>query len=157
MQVQSICRKLAMDTGKVKIVLNALRDELDARRAATAQGTAGSADDAAVLPASAASGMHDNREDTNAQSQRRRAQRVPATDEPGVLVHLSSDALAAPESSASPRAPKPSARERLINRPIPDIVVPFRVSDEPLVPIAPYLAIAVIAAAAMLGLLVLVF
>jgi hypothetical protein len=146
-----------MDAGKVKMVLNALRDELGARRAAAAQGTAGSADDAAVLPASAVTGAHLNREDRNAQSQPRGARRMPANDESGVLVHLSGDAPAASDSHATLGSPKVSAGEQLGNRPISEVVVPFRISDEPLVPVAPYLAIAVIAAAAVLGLVVLVF
>jgi hypothetical protein len=145
-----------MDAGKVKIVLNALRQEVHARRAA-AQGTAGSADDAAVLPASAARGVHLKHEDTDAHTPRRHARRIGAAEESGVLVHLSSDTLAASDPHPPLRSPKSSAHEQLVNRPIPDIVVPFRISDEPLVPIAPYVAIAVIAAAAVVGLTVLVF
>jgi hypothetical protein len=97
-----------MDTGKVKIVLNALRDELQARRATAAKRTAGSADDAPVLPASAL-----------------------------------------PGETSSP--------VELANTSIAEVAVPFRMSDEPLVTIAPYVAIAVLAGVVLLGLMLLVF
>jgi hypothetical protein len=146
-----------MDAGKVKIVLNALREELDARRAAAGQTAAGSADDAPVLPASASGGAHLNREHQNANKRRERAQRAAAAiNGPGVLVHLSDNAHAAANSSAGAPAPDLARTAELANRPIPEVVVPFRVSDEPLVPIAPYLAIAVLAAAAAAGVVVLV-
>jgi hypothetical protein len=74
-----------------------------------------------------------------------------------VLVHLSGEAPSAVDPYVSPRSPQASAREQLVDRPITDVVVPFRVSDEPLVPVAPYLAIAVIAGAALLGLIFLFF
>jgi hypothetical protein len=135
-----------MDVGKAKIVLNALREELHARRAAGAQRTAGSADDAAIRPVSSTGDAHLNHEERNANKERRRAQRT--ATRAGVLVHLSDTALGAADSSASPMALERNPAVERGSHPIPDVVVPFRVSDEPLVRISPNLVIALLVAAA---------
>ena len=147
-----------MNAGKVKIVLNALHDELQARRAAAAKRTAGSADDAPVLPASPSGGAHLNPEDENSNEQRQRAQRIAASARyPGVVVQLSNGAPAAPHTSASTLPGETSSAVELANTSIAEVAVPFRMSDEPLVTIAPYVAIAVLAGVVLLGLMLLVF
>lgn len=144
-----------MDAGKVKVVLNELREELHSRRAA-ANPAAGSSDDAPVLPASASGRAHLNREDQSPNMQRHRAYRAAAIDRPGVLVHLSENAHAAAHASDGAPTSVLARRVEVANERIPEVVVPFRVSDEPLVPLAPYLAIAVLAAAAAAGVVLLV-
>ena len=138
-----------MDAGKVKVVLNALREELQARRSTETQAVAGAADDGAVLPAQGAGGLEPDSGRGGGSDPRRPAQPAPT----GVLVDLSSDALASSQgprqlrTAATAEEPENAAAE-LSQRPIPELVVPFFVPQEPFVVIAPYLVRAVLAAAA---------
>jgi hypothetical protein len=137
-----------METGKVKVVLNALRDELQARRATGAQPVATAADDGAIRPASSSGFDADGRHSSGTE---RRKPMAAAAD--GVLVELSSDALGSatepelPRPSAAPDEPESVGGPELTQRPIPEFVVPFFVPQEPFVVIAPYLVRAVLAAA----------
>ena len=139
-----------MDTGKVKVVLTALREELQARRATGTQPAAGAADDGAVLPARAVSGIERDGGQGNHGEHDQHSMRAPS----GILVDLSSDAV---ESSKSPRLIHAAALSEdaesvgvaeLSQRPIPELVVPFFVPQEPFVAIAPYLVRALLAATA---------
>ena len=138
-----------MDAGKVKVVLNALRDELHTRRTTPAHGSAGAADDGAVLPAYGSDGLG---HDSNRGGNDNRKYRQPAQS--GVLVDLSSDALASSKAPQLPRAASPTedtdtiGAAELSQRPIPELVVPFFVPQEPFVVVGPYLVRAVLAAAA---------
>jgi hypothetical protein len=165
-----------MDTGKVKIVLDALREELRTRRAGAAQPSAQAADDASMLfprPSADAtpktsgntvdrskSMRHSarasarEREDTELQRlmELRNARRAVSPTRPRAPVAAPTVQLAIVSVSADD-----GAGAELSQRPIPELVVPFAVSQEPLVRIAPYVvrivAAAVAAGAAMLLLL----
>jgi hypothetical protein len=144
-----------MDTGKVKVVLTALREELQARRTTGAQSAAGAAEDGPVLPVAASSGLNSDSGRSGGSEHRKQTQAAPG----GVLVDLSSDALAsnhgptllrtAPEEAENVGGPE------LSQRPIPELVVPFFVPQEPFVVVAPYLVRALLAAT-VAGLLMLV-
>jgi hypothetical protein len=137
-----------MDTGKVNVVLNALREELQTRRTTGAQSTAGAADDGPVLPAAGAGGADADSGRSGGRDPRQHAESTPT----GVLVELSSEAC--PSASGSTLLPTTVAQEEpegasgaeLSQRPIPEFVVPFFVPQEPLVVVAPYVLRAVVAA-----------
>jgi len=146
-----------MDTGKVKVVLSALREELQARRGT--QAAAGSADDGAVHPTRAGSGVNRDSGGRGGSDHQEPTDRTPS----GVRVDLSSDAL---EHNTGPRRIPAAALSEdaesagvieLSPRPIPELVVPFFVPQEPFVVIAPYLVRALLAAAAAGMLLFLLF
>jgi hypothetical protein len=145
-----------MDAGKVKIVLNALRQELHARRVAAGHAHAGSSDDAPVLPSSAAGGTHFHHDEGGANGGQRQGMPDPRAPRGGVLVQLSDSALAAAEGSPSGvRDGEPQAD--VLVRPIPELAVPFQVSEEPLVYVAPYIIAAVLATVAIFVLMLLAF
>ena len=141
--------RTAVDAGKVKIVLNELREELHARRGTP--GESGAADDAAVRPV-----HHNDAADLNNGHSGRRGTRgrsVPPI-ETGVFVELSSEALAIP-SAPQPMADAASAPEFSQPR-IPELTLPFAVPQEPFVVIKPQLVSAMLAAA-LAALLLMVF
>jgi hypothetical protein len=72
-----------------------------------------------------------------------------------VLVHLSDDALAAAEGPSALLKHQNRGRSALSQRPIPEVVVPFLVPQEPLVSVAPYALLALLAATAV-GVLLLI-
>jgi len=148
-----------MDTGKVKVVLTALREELQTRRGTGAQPAAGSADDGAVQPARAGSGIARDSGHSGGSDQHEPSERAPS----GVRVDLSSDAL---EHNKNPRLIRATALSEdaesagvveLSARPIPELVVPFFVPQEPFVAVAPYLVRALLAATAVGLLMFLLF
>jgi hypothetical protein len=137
----------AMDAGKAKVVLNELREELQTRRGTSAQ--AGAADDAPVLPARRSGAADLNSGHSGGNGDHRRE---PYLDRSGVLVDLNSDSVAQSREPRLQRPLSPSQEDEnvpaaeLAQRPIPELVVPFFVPQEPFVVIAPYLVPAVLTA-----------
>jgi hypothetical protein len=138
-----------MDAGKVKVVLNALREELHSRRATAAE--PGGAQDDPVLDAHANAGADP---DSDHGADRNHPRRAAPRETNGILVDLSSEARATAMSVE--RAEEAPAGADFSQRPIPELVVPFFVPDEPFVIVAPYLIRAVLAAA-VAGILMLFF
>jgi hypothetical protein len=138
-----------VDAGKVKTVLNELRDELHARRGMVVDSAA---DDGPVRPAhhSDAADLdsgHPGRHGTRGRQSR--------PSESGVLVELSDEARAMP-SVPEPVGEGASAPELSQPR-IPELTLPFAVPQEPFVVIKPQFVSAILAAAIAALLLMVLF
>jgi hypothetical protein len=139
-----------VDAGKVKVVLNELREELHARRGTGVASSA--ADDAPVQPA-----HHNDAADLGSGHPGQhgsRGKNAPHV-ETGVLVELSSEARAMP-SPPEPVVENANAPEFSQPR-IPELTLPFAVPQEPFIVIKPQFVSAVLAAALAALLLMVLF
>jgi hypothetical protein len=138
-----------VDAGKVKAVLNELREELHARRGMVVDSAA---DDGPVRPA-----HHSDAADLDSghPGQRGTRGRQLPPSESGVLVELSDEARAMP-SARGPAVEGVNAPELSQPR-IPELTLPFAVPQEPFVVIKPQFVSAVLAAAIAALLLMVLF